>query len=484
MLAPIMQSIDVCFHYFFVPNRLIMDNWEKFITNGENGRFAPLEGNGVYPVTSHQFSSFGDVIKPGQLADYFNFPTFTNPESTPGNYYKVDWMPFRAYNLIYNEYYRDQNLEAPLPVPKGDVNNAFQYEDADGIMKTATFRDLMTLRYRSYKKDYFTSALPWTQRGPQVLIPMGTKGNLKYTGDGQTLVDVNGHGGKTGNISSNGETLELADNANPVNINVSETHVVETENIDGTINDLRTAFKVQEWLERNARGGARYIEQLFSHFGVRSSDARLQRPEYLGGTKAPVVISDITQTSQTSDNSELGEQAGQATSLSNSYVFNRRFEEHGWIIGLMSIMPRASYYQGYPRKFNRRSFLDFYFPEFSHLGEQAIKNEELYYNPTLTGANKDGAENVGIFGYTPRYAEYRFNNDEIHGEFRSSLNFWHMGRQFANLPKLNKEFISTNDDSIYRPFSVTNQTEEHCYCQIYQDIQATRLIPRYGTPEL
>lgn len=489
MAAPIMQAVDVCFHYFFVPNRLIYKNWEKFIVGETNKNITeqdvePDPSWFDYPTVSSNVSNFGSFVKNGTLADYLNFPTFDElPLDVQRGNYKVDWLPFRAYNLIYNEYYRDQNLEAPLPVPTGGYNSMYDYEDTDGVVKKCNFSDLMTIRYRSFKKDYFTSALPWTQRGPKVQIPLSMTSQLDYIGEGMTPIEPSTPGNSAQIVSpgtlsvSTGHYLMDSSGRN-VNVDVSETHEISSHTTDGTINDLRTAFKVQEWLERNARAGARYIEQIFSHFGVRSSDARLQRPEYLGGSKAPVVINEVTQTSSTVDGSEIGYQAGQGTSLSRSYIFNRRFEEHGFIIGIMSIMPRASYFQGYPRKYSRRTYLDYYFPEFAHLGEQAIKNEELFYDI------KSNNNNDGTFGYTPRYAEYRFNNDEIHGAFRGNMDFYHMARRFNNLPGLNKEFISTDDDSLYRPFNVQSQDEEHLYCQIYHDLKASRLIPRYGTPTL
>jgi len=252
-----------------------------------------------------------------------------------------------------------------------------------------------------------------------------------------------------------------------------------------SINELRRGFSLQRWLENNARGGARYIEQILSHFGVRSSDARLQRPEYLGGTKTPVVISEVMQTSE-SQTTPQGNYAGTGTSFGVGRAFKRFFEEHGYIIGIISIMPRSAYQQGVPRHFKKFDKFDFYWPEFAHLGEQEIKNSEIYYDyDSSVLAQK---ENDKLFGYSPRYAEYRFINSSVHGDMATTLNFWHLGRIFDSRPGLNGDFVTcksdTQDTGLNRVFAVTDTNSHHLWVQMYVNCKALRPLPKYGTPGL
>ena len=239
--------------------------------------------------------------------------------------------------------------------------------------------------------------------------------------------------------------------------------------------DLRQAFQLQRFLERNARGGSRYIEALYHQFKVISSDARLQRPEYLGGGKSPVVISEVLQTSETTENNALGTLGGRGVSVGNSNNFKRYFEEHGWIIGIMSIMPKSSYMQGLHRQFSRFEALDYAFPVFAHLGEQEVLLKEIY-------VTNDEEANETTFGYQERYAEYRFKPDVITGEFKTTLDFWHQGRIFSAPPALNQNFIECSPR--YDIFSVTDETEHHFISQIYINCQAIRPLPRFGTPGL
>ena len=243
-----------------------------------------------------------------------------------------------------------------------------------------------------------------------------------------------------------------------------------------SINDLRRAFRLQEWLERNARGGARYIEIITAHFGVRSSDARLQRPEFLGGSSTPITISEVLQTSaNASEPTPQGNMAGHGVSVGSSNYVSYRAEEHGYIIGIMSVMPKTAYQQGVPKHFKKLDKFDYYWPSFANIGEQPIYNEELYHqnNPS------DGE----VFGYTPRYAEYKYIPSTVHGEFRTSLNFWHMGRIFSTKPTLNQDFIECDSAEVERVFNVL-EGEEHLYVYLHNEVKATRLMPYYGTPTI
>ena len=422
LLAPIMHRVNVYTHFFFVPNRLVWNDWEKFITGGSDGEQLP-----VFPRLREQSSDDAtkNLFRKGSLSDYLGFPSSNVPSSGD---LKVDLsaLPYRAYQLIYNEYYRDQNLTNPI-----------EFSKSSGIIGGGTqeFINLTALRKRAWEKDYFTSALPWAQRGEQLTIPIA--GEAPVVGNGNTYITVrNGNNNEfltPGNLFTDGSYVEDSTGAKAMfttgNIQGLEA---DLNNVSASsINELRQAFSIQKWLEKNARGGSRYVEQLLAHFGVRSSDARLQRPEYLGGGKTPVVISEVLQNSASTENSPQGQMVGHGISVGNTNEFRARFEEHGFVIGIMSIIPRTSYQNGLPRVFQKYDKFDYFFPDLAHLGEQSVKKSELFLDTTKF---LDNEENAGTFGYQPRYAEYRFVNDSVHGDMAGNLDFWHMGRKFTSLP--------------------------------------------------
>lgn len=452
MVAPIMHKVDITVHFFFVPNRILWPNWEKFITGGNGTETLPSP-----PVLDFNVSQAAE----GSLGDYLGLPT-------GGIIQDVSALPFAAYLKIYNDYYRDQNLIPDLPVTLVDGDNS-----SNG--------SLYALRKRAWEHDYFTSALPFAQKGPAVTMPLGTTAPLIYNDEFNTAV-WNGSGGPvaaTQNLQAQGSTFEptnLIDAAgNARRIDVSLSHEVDLSDATAaTVNDLRRAFRLQEWLEKNARGGTRYIEQMLVHFGVKSSDARLQRPEYLGGNKNPVVISEVLQTAEGVDTPQ-GNMAGHGIGIGQSKAITYRCEEHGYIMGIMSVMPKTAYQQGIPKHFLRKSRTEYYWPTFAHLGEQPILNKELYNNEA------DGLNN-GVFGYTPRYSEYKYVNSRVAGDFRSDLSFWHMGRIFSTRPALNANFITSNPT--HRIFAVEEPTDQKIWAHVYNRVRAVRKMPLFGTPTI
>ncbi len=467
MLAPVMHRIDVYQHFFFVPNRLNWSNWEDFITGGEDGTSDPVFPTIQYNTTNSQI---------GTLTDYLGLPIIQDGIAT-GNV-PVSALPFAAYQLIYNEFFRDQNL---IPTTTTSL--------VDGDQPSSVKTTLMQLRNRAWGHDYFTSALPWTQKGPEATIPLGTTADINFQPLGASAPDVTMKQ-YDGTIAASGNTVISTNTAQTKNslINSGNNNDVIMDNSPflvadlstataSSINDLRQAFRLQEWLEKNARGGSRYIEVIKSHFGVTSSDARLQRPEYLGGGKSPVSISEVLQTSETGvaleDSTPQGNMAGHGVNVGGGNNFSYYAQEHGYIIGLMSIMPKTAYFQGLPKHFRKFDKFDYYFPSFAHLGEQPILNEELYLTTT--------ASDQQTFGYTPRYAEYKHMLSSVHGEFKDTLRFWHMAREFENAPALNADFI--NCDPTKRIFAVELQESETIYAHIFHDLKAKRLMPYFGTPK-
>lgn len=449
MIAPMMQNVRVETHFFFVPNRLIWDEWEKFITKGVDGTDSPVTPYANKPS-----------IPPGSVGDYFGIPV---SDTIPN----LNVLPFRAYRLIWNEYFRDQNLQDPLSISL-----------ASGLDTTPGLGDI---QYRCWTKDYFTSALPWTQRGPEVTLPLtgnapvvlenasGTKTGMLQVAGSPSRAPLNGNLVSAGNIGR----FENASNEQLV-YDPNGSLVADMSDVSSTtINELRRSIALQQWLERNARSGARYKEQILAHFGVISPDSRLQRPEFLGSTRTPIIVSEVLQTSATDSNSPQANMAGHGIAAPGGKECSAFFNEHGWIIGLISIIPDASYYQGIPRRFTRFDNMDYAFPEFAHLGEQPIYNKEIFAKDTIN-ADK-------TFGYTPRYAEYKYRPSMISGEFRSSLEFWHLGRKFENAPQLNSDFVTCKPSQ--RVFAVTDNSDKF-WIQSFLHVTAKRPLPYYGTPTI
>lgn len=478
MLSPVMHRIDVTTHFFFVPNRIISDAWEKFITGGQDG----LDATVLPYITPNGVKGAGDegadLLRIGTLWDHLGLPPTSNPTLATSTE-QISVFPFRAYAKIWNDYYRDPNLDTEIDIG----------EELEGDVSVSA-RDYMVLKNRGWEKDYFTSALPFAQRGAEVLMPLSGTGVVTYlpstkirNDDGTTPAALG-----TVSITATDGTTFASSGALGTPLQLQNIDEVEIDTSDVSINDLRRSLAIQKWLEANARGGGRYIEQIESHFRVRVPDYRLQRAEYLGGGKQPVQISEVLATAHDVA-TPVGELAGHGISVGKSNRFTYRCQEHGHIIGIMSIMPRTAYSQGIDRMWSRRTKFDYAWPELAHLGEQEILSKEVFYGFSAASDNDNGQ----VFGYIPRYAEYKFKNDRIAGDFRSTLMFWHLGRNFEQRPVLESKFTTMSEngwdgagdlETTYRRiFAVENETD-YLWCQLFHRLTAKRPLPYFGVPTI
>lgn len=443
-LAPVMHPVHCRIHHYFVPYRLLWDNWENFITGGPDGNNAS-----VFPTIT-----LDQNHDAGTLGDYLGVPPIGN-----GLTRAVSALPFRAYALIWNEFYRDQDLQTALTVSKADGDD------------TTTNK---TLKKVNWEKDYFTSARPWTQKGTAVTIPIG--GTVPVTSDGNApqFGKVDGTGGTyslfadaAGNLMLNGNPnlnsiLEFRGN-NGFSVNLASATGV-------SVNTLREMLSIQRFQEMRARYGSRYTEYL-AYLGVRGGDERLQRPEYLGGGKQTIQFSEVLQTGVTTSGATagVGDMRGHGIGAMRSNRYRRFFAEHGLVLSLLSVRPKTMYVQGLPRHFNRRTKYDFFQREMAHIGQQPVLNKELYI---------DHATPDGTFGFQDRYDEYRRNESRVAGEFRTTLlDYWHMGRIFGSAPTLNDSFVTC--DATKRINAV--QTNDVLWIMAYHSMQARRIVPREGS---
>jgi hypothetical protein len=502
-IKPIMDNIYLDWFFFFVPNRLVWDHWQNFCFEQED----PGDRTD-YVIPTVTATSNSDNAYVGSLWDYFGLPV-----NTSGNLSGINALPFRAVYLIWNEWFRDENLQKSVKIQKGDTNEVLDSSRAVDQPSWVFTSDTsivpgLACPPRGKRHDYFTSALPWTQKGPGVSIGLAGTATLvdpspvsgyfvqqsnNSLGAAQFSKDGGVHEVFTGNgslIYQGGYSTSIAGHS----INGSGSATVTAQpgsswlsksayaDLDSssifTINSLRTAFQMQKFYERLARGGSRYTEVLRSFFGVVSPDARLQRPEFLGSFTKMVNVNPIAQTSATDDTSPQGNLSAYGVTASRFHGFTKSFVEHGYIIGFVCARADLTYQQGINKMWLRSTVYDFYWPTFAHLGEQAIELREIYAQGT--------ASDTTVFGYQERYAEYRYKPSQITGKFRSSvtggnLDVWHLSQFFSNAPTLNEEFITENPP-IKRIIAV--QDEPEFLLDVGFRYTTVRPMPMFGTPGL
>lgn len=509
LIAPFMDNVFMDTFFFFVPTRLVWDNWQKFCGEQKN----PGDSTDFLIPSLSGSNTFGN----GTIFDYMGLPTGVELDSakTP-----INVLPFRAYNLIYNEWFRDENLIDSIPVLT-----------TDGPDPVSNY----TLRKRAKRHDYFTSALPWPQKGPSVDVGLTGNAPVVGFGDGQTWnfmsnTSYSGTQAVLGNptdvldnvglqvftnreqfstatmipimqeTNQSGRWANIGNQDQSSGIDFLPARAIRGDgfyfpggilsNSSGqqpyadlsgvsaiTINDLRQAFQIQKFYEKWARGGSRYTETLRVMFNVISPDARLQRPEYLGGTHSRVNVVPTAQTSSTDSVSPQSNLSAFGVLGDSAHGFNKSFVEHGYVIGLVCLRADITYQQGLNRMWSRRQLFDFYWPTLAHLGEQVVYNREIYTQGT--------ADDNGVFGYQERYAEYRYKPSMITGKLRSTdpqtLDVWHLAQKFDTLPKLNKDFIEENPP-INRVIAVQN--EPQFFADFWFDLKTSRPMPVYSVPGL
>jgi hypothetical protein len=455
-INPIMDNMYLDTFYFFVPMRLVWDNYDKFFGAQDNPGDSTdyLIPNGTVGSVAYQS---------GSILDYFGIP------NVPTDF---NALPIRAYWLIYDEWFRDQNLQESAGVVKNDVGTSY--------ITNTSYHTWYLPAIRGKRHDYFTSCLPFAQKGEPVYVPLGEKAYVGIDGTQDTKITA------FHTLNTGQEQWGYLHQANDGDTSFHEIRGLNTDEnrklyadlaqaTSATINDWRQAFQIQKFLERDARGGTRYTEKVKAHFGVTSPDARLQRPEYLGGSSTPINIHPVAQTTSTDQTSPQGNLAAFGTASETGSGFTKSFTEHGYIIGLANVRADLTYQQGLDKLWSRSTQYDFYFPTFAHLGEQAVLNKEIYVSGTATDEE--------VFGYQERYAEYKYKRSQLTGLFRSdvngSLDAWHLSEDFANTPTLGDTFIKSNTP-LDRVIAVPS--EPHFIMDAYFNYTSIRPMPVFSPP--
>lgn len=483
-IKPIMDNIYLDWFFFFVPNRLVWEHWQNFCFEQEDP-----DDSTDYVIPTVAATGNSDNTYVGSLWDYFGLPV-----NTSGNISGISALPFRGVYLIWNEWFRDENLQKSVKIQKGDanevLNSARSAEQPSWVFTSGTYIvPGLACPPRGKRHDYFTSALPWTQKGPGVNISL--TGNAPVFGDGQRLgLSPDSAENAVGYIGMSGNVGAILRNDGGSEWGTWQTAYVTSDGSKSglladlsavsaiTINGLRTAFQMQKFYERLARGGSRYTEVLRSFFGVVSPDARVQRPEFLGSFTKMVNVNPIAQTSATDNTSPQGNLSAYGVTAAKFHGFTKSFVEHGYILGFVCARADLTYQQGINKMWLRSTVYDFYWPTFAHLGEQAVELREIY----AQGSEAD----YYVFGYQERYAEYRYKPSQITGKFRSSvtggnLDVWHLSQFFENAPTLNEEFITENPP-IERIIAVPSEPE--FLLDIGFRYTTVRPMPMFGTPGL
>lgn len=464
-IAPVMDNAWIDTYYFFVPRRLVWEHWREFM--GENNTDAwTQETEYTIPKTTAPEGGW----EKGSIASYMGARMYTN------NVW-IDSCYLRAYALIYNEWFRNENLSEPAEVTISDSNSNGSNGTDYVVDSQLGGMPCKAVKY----SDYFSRALPSPQKGEDVLLPLGTEAPIRTSIE--NIVPANADTAAAGlKVGETGGTLRYITTEgswSSFTANKSTKLVTDlTEASAATINQLRQAFAVQRMAELDARGGTRYIEMIASHFGVHSPDARLQRPEYLGGKRVPINIADVTQTSSTDATTPQGNVAGVSKTIDSHETFTYSATEHGIILGLAVIRTEHTYQQGIDRSLTRQKKLDFYFPVLANLGEQYIKNREIYAQGT--------DEDEEAFGYQEAWADYRYSNNYITGELNSDyatpLDIWHYGDDYSQLPTLSHDWIVETDENVKRTLAI--QDQDQWIADFYFDLTAVRPMPVYSVPSL